>query len=376
MLEYAGPHPGRSRPVPGPSAPAARRPPVATVRHALDPSVPAEVGILAKRCGVPPAIVLLAGAEVLIARWSGRREVGVLTSPHDRSARTTGVGPPDVSGPLLLLRDYRPHESFLDLVVREAARPAPGAESGDIALSDRVAHSRHTHGVSRTAPPRLFFRTVDDACPPASAGVAADSPRPLAAECELSVDMSSAEVVIRYAEESSDAASVPLLAPYYGALLTAVVADPSTALSSIPFAPPAAVLRSPEALAELVQALPDLAGGRATGARIIDGPDCAVLPAGLTGALHLEVRDGAGADGTAWVDTGARGRFTPTGGILLERTAEPDRPMRTPTSYRRLGGASAAGMASQLAAVWAANLGLPAAEPGEGRPGLGDVLPS
>lgn len=345
----------------------------ATVCHALDPSVPAEVGLLAKRCGVPPAVVLLAGAEVLAARWSGRSEAGVIVSPHHGTA---GAGRPDVSDASPPLHDYRPHESFLDLVARKAVRPAPGAGSGVIALSDRRAPGRHADGVSRTAPPRLFFRTADDACrPAASAEAGAGAPRPLAADCELSVDMSSAEVVVRYAADSSDAASVRLLAPYYGALLTAAFTDPSAAVGSIAFAPPAAVLRSPEALAELVRALPDRVGGSVTGARIVDGTDCVVLPAGLTGALHLEVRDGARAGGPAWVDTGAHGRFTPTGGIVLDPAEEPEPVRRVSTSYGRLGGASAAGMASQLAAVWAAGLGLQAVELGDGRVGLGDVLP-
>ncbi|MEU9204129.1 hypothetical protein, partial [Streptomyces sp. NPDC048332] len=344
----------------------------ATVSHALDPSVPAEAGLLAKRCGVPPAVVLLAGAEVLAARWSGRGEAGAIASPHHGTA---GTAPPRVSDASPLPDDYHPRESFLDLVVRAAARPASGG-SGVIALGDHGARGRRADGAGRTAPPRLIFRTADDACrPAASSAVAAGGPRPLAADCELSVDLSAAEVVVRYAADSPDAASVRLLAPYYGALLTAAVAAPSTAVGSIAFAPPAAILRSPEALAELVRALPGHVGGSVTGARIVDGADGVVLPAALTGALHLEVRDGARTGGPAWVDTGARGRFTPTGGIVLERAGEPEPVRRASTSYGRLGRASAAGMASQLAAVWAASLGLQAVELGDGRVGLGDVLP-
>lgn len=369
----------RGTPAAGPARTADRARPAgdrftaAVVSHRLDPAVLAEAGALARRRGVPSCAVLLAGLEVLLARWSGLAEVTVLMSPdgaagpapHERAA---GAGDPVV----LLRRAYRPDEPFDALVVREAARLGT-----DLARTD-LADGGPPAGDGRPLPVRFSFRVAGESVPLSLPGVGVTeitallaNSEPQAFQCDLSLDVTSTDLVLRYAEELSDAATVRLLARHYGDLLAAAVADPSTAVGSIPFAPPAPVLRAPGPLAEMLGALPDALGGRATGARIVDDTDGATVPVGLRGRLQVEVRDPTGVP--RWVDTAAVGRRTPRGGILLDRPPAPEEPPSAAPARRRFGG-DAAGMASQLAVVWAAKLGLAPAGPGEGRLGLGAGL--
>ncbi|MGW1493543.1 hypothetical protein [Streptomyces sp. NPDC002402] len=327
-----------------------------TVRHPLDPAVLAEVEGLARRCRVSRFAVLLAGFEVLLARWSGLRDITVLTLPDDlaetpRDRTGEGVGLVELRG------DYRPDEPFDELVARVAARLTKGLTGRDMPLGHSV-ESLGRHG-DPVRPPfeRVSFRV---------------NGRPPVAECAMAVDVSSMELVFRHAEELLDAATVRLLAHYYGALLAAATAVPSTAVGSLPFASLVAALRSPDAVAELTWTLPDAEGGTATGARIVDDADGQVMPVGLFGRLQLEIRDTA--DGLRWVNTGVFGRFSTTGEIVLDRAGEPERPVATPATSRRLRADSAAGMAAQLAALWASKLGLSAVEPGKSRLELGGGL--
>ncbi|WP_434599881.1 hypothetical protein [Streptomyces sp. A5-4] len=344
--------------------PAGDRFTAAVISHRLDQAVLAKAEALAGRWGVPSYAVLLAGLEVLLARWSGLAEVTVLMSPDGAAPHERAAGAGD---PVVLRRAYRPDEQFDALVAREAARLGTGLAGGDPPVGD-----------GRPLPVRFSFRVAGEFVPLSLPGVGVTEitallvdGEPQAFQCDLSLDVTSTDLVLRYAEELSDAATVRLFARHYSDLLAAAVADPSTAVGSILFAPPARVLRAPGPLAELLGALPDAPGGRATGARIVDDTDGARVPVGLRGRLQVEVRDPVGAP--RWVDTATFGRCTPGGGILLGRPPVPEEPSSDAPARRRFGG-DAAGMASQLAAVWAAKLGLGPAGPGEGRLDLGAGL--
>ncbi|MFD9378399.1 hypothetical protein ACFWBH_23090 [Streptomyces sp. NPDC059999] len=332
--------------------PAADRFTAAVVRHRWDPAVLAGVEALARRCRVPRFVVLLAGLEVLLARWSGAPEVTVLMAHHGAVDPT----PPERAGrrpadPVALLRRaYRPDEPFDALVVREAARPGLDPDGAP------------------ASPTRFSFRVVGEPAPLTLPGVAVTEVTPLLAHggprpapCDMSLDVTATDLVLRYAEELFDEATVRLFARHYGDLLAAAVADPSAAVGSIPFAPPARAVRAPGALAALLGTLPDAPGGAATGARIIDDTDGTRLPVGLRGRLQLEVRSAAGA--RRWVDTAAFGWCTPRGGILLDRLPAPPEPAPSPPARRTFRGDAAAGMASQLAVLWAQKLGLAPAGP-------------
>ncbi|MFD4522992.1 hypothetical protein ACFWP7_03440 [Streptomyces sp. NPDC058470] len=339
------------------------------MRHPLDPVVLAEVEGLAQRCRVPRVAVLLAGFEVLLARWSGLRDLTVLTLPDDGAETSSDragecVGTVELIGDYRpdepfdeLIGDYRPDEPFDELVARVAAQLTKGLTRRGMPLGDEVERLGRARDSRRPPFEGVSFRV---------------NGRPPVAECAMAVDVSSMELVFRHAEELLDAATVRLLAHYYVALLAAATADPSTAVGAVRFASPAAALRSPGAVAELMGALPDAEGGIATGARIVDDADGGVMPVGLFGRLQLEIRDTA--DGLRWVDTAAFGRFTTTGEIMLDRAAEPECPVATPATSRRLRADSAAGMAAQLAALWASKLGLSAVEPGKSRLELGGGL--
>ncbi|GAA0444800.1 hypothetical protein GCM10009544_04470 [Streptomyces stramineus] len=331
----------------------------AVVRHRWDPAVLAEVDALAHRCHVPRFVVLLAGLEVLLARWSGLPE-GTVLMAHDGAA---DPAPPDrASRPAdpvaLLRRTYRPDEPFDALVVREAAQPGPGRDG---------------------APPlrtRFSFRVTGESVPLTLPGVGVTEVTPLLAyggprpvQCDMSLDVTGTDLVLRYAEELFDEATVRLLVRHYGDLLAAAVTDPSVAVGSIPFAPPARVVRASGALAALLGTLPDAPAGTATGARIVGDTDGARLPVGLRGRLQLEVRGATGV--RRWVDTTASGWCTTRGGILLDRLPAPPETAPAPPPRRRFRTDAAAGLASQLAVVWAEKLGLAPAGPAEGRLEIG-----
>ncbi|MEV6575865.1 hypothetical protein [Streptomyces sp. NPDC051577] len=326
--------------------PAADRFTAAVVRHRWDPAVLAGVEALAYRCRVPRFVVLLAGLEVLLARWSGTREVTVLVAHPGAVDRT----PPERAGrqaePVALLRRaYRPDEPFEALVVREAEQAGLDRDGAPVLA------------------PRFSFRVVGESVPLTLPGVGVTEVTPLLAPggprptpCDVSLDVSATDLVLRYAEELFDEATVRLLARHYGDLLAAAVADPSVAVGSIPFAPPARVVRAPAALAVLPGALPDAPGGAPTGARIVDDTDGTRLPVGLRGRLQLEVRGAAGV--RRWVDTAAFGWCTPRGGVLLDGVPALPEPAPAPPARRRFRGDAAAGMAAQLAVLWAEKLGL------------------
>ncbi|WP_433549245.1 hypothetical protein ACQPZG_32400 [Streptomyces sp. CA-294286] len=339
-------------PLPPLPRPAADRFTAAVVRHRWDPAVRAGVEALADRCRVPRCVVLLAGLEVLLARWSGMREVTVLmahrATPDPTPAPHAGHGPAEPVA--LLRRAYRSDEPFDALLVREAAQQGLARDSAP------------------TCPTRFSFRVVGESVPLTLPGVGVTDVTPLLAHGgprpasgDLSLDVTATDLVLRYAEELLDEATVRLLARHYGELLAAAVADPSAPVGSISFAPPARVVRAPGALAALWETLPDVPNGTATGARIIDHKDRTRLPVGLPGRLQLEIRDACGV--RRWVDTTAFGRCTTRGGILTDRLPPPPPPASGPPARRRFRGDAAAGMASQLAVLWAQKLGLAPAGP-------------
>jgi hypothetical protein len=324
----------------------------------LDPAVLAAAEDLARRRGVPRSGVLTAAAAVLLARWSGLREVTVLTQ--------TGAG-----GTEELRHAHRADEPFGDLVVREAerARPVTGAQAQPHGVG--AGRGPRPRTASRSAFDRLGFRVTGE--PPADAPPfpPADAHRP-ADICHLAVDTAEAELVLHYPEGLFDTAVMRLFVHYYGALLAVVTAEPATPVGLCALAAPAAAMRSPRALAALAGALPCAPDAAVTGARIVGETDGEPLPAGLHGRLQLQVRDTSRT--RRWTDTGAFGRCTPDGGILLDRT--PEAAATVPAAHRRLRADSAADMAGRLAALWAAKLGLSPAEPVDGRTELGGGLPS
>jgi hypothetical protein len=302
--------------------------------------------------------VLTAAAAVLLARWSGLREVTVLTR--------AGAG-----ATAELRHAHRADEPFRELVVREAGQARPHG-AGTV----RGPRPRSTN---RSVFDRLGLRVTGEEPSPAAPG--ADAPPFPPAEaygpadiCDLAVDTTEAELVLRYPEGLFDTALMRLFAHYYRALLAAVTAEPDTPAGLFAFAASAAVLRSPRALAALAGTLPHVPGAAVTGARIVGEADGEPLPAGLHGMLQLQLRDTG--RGRRWVDTGVSGRCVPRGRILLDRSVTPKAAAATPAARRRLRADSAADMADRLAALWAAKLGLSPAEPLDGRTDLGGGLPS
>jgi len=338
---------GRSHRSPRPARCSADHLTPTTLRHPLAPETLTTAGNLARRCGATRFSVLIAGAQVLLARWSGLREVTILT-PFDDAADVT-----------VLRRTHRPDEPFGELVVREAAHMArergpriPPADEGAARMSWPDADGRPSLH-------RLFFRVTGDV---SSRGAPAgySPPSAPAGMCDLTVDAAAAELVLRYPRGCFDTSMMRLFARSYETLLAAATAAPTTAVGALLLAGPATPVRSPRELATLLRALSEAPAGTVTGARIVADTDDRALPVGLPGRLQLELHDVRG--NARWVDTEAFGRCTPAGEILLSRTVTPDTTPQeagaTAVSSRRLRAESAAGMATQLAALWTARLGL------------------
>jgi len=120
----------------------------------LGPELHTAVRRLAGQCGVTPFVVFASAVTVLMARLTGQRDIVLSVPFFNRTADYERVVT-CMSGPLLLLCEIRPDDTFTDLVERTGDRFFEALEHNDIPVTDLLDALVAERGWTRQDPPTV-----------------------------------------------------------------------------------------------------------------------------------------------------------------------------------------------------------------------------
>jgi amino acid adenylation domain-containing protein len=209
--------------------------------HPLPEGLSEELGAAARRHGVTPFMVLLAGLQVLLWRLSGQQDVAIGTPVAGRRR-------PEVEGligffvnTLVLRGDLRHDPTGAELLARVRDICLEGFAHQDLPFERLVEELRPERDLSR---PALFSVLLVEQNAPLDGAAMGDitlAPRDLrtrTAKFDLSLSAwrvaSRLHIGFDYATDLFDAATVQRWAAQFARLLAALVADPGRRLTALP----------------------------------------------------------------------------------------------------------------------------------------------
>ncbi|MET0399063.1 MAG: non-ribosomal peptide synthase/polyketide synthase, partial [Longimicrobiaceae bacterium] len=224
----------RARPaVPGPRT--------GRVLRALPPRTAEGVRELARREGATPYMVLLCALDLLLARWSGQKDVVVGTPIAGRTRRETEGLIGFFVNTLALRTDVSGNPAFCELLGRVREGTLGAYQHQEVPFERLVDELRVERSLSHTPLFQVMFAVNDGAGGPRPwGGLAVESYPSGGGAAKFDLDVAVAEgdggmgVVFTYREELWDASTLERVAGAYALLLGAAAADPGRPVLGLP----------------------------------------------------------------------------------------------------------------------------------------------